>query len=52
MIRAMMIRYTCETCGRLWIGDGKKTLVDYCNHVDACEQGVKIIHQELVRGEG
>lgn len=51
MTRAFMVRYTCEGCGRIWVGDGKKTLVDYCNHVDVCEQGKKVIHQELVREE-
>ncbi|KKM04432.1 hypothetical protein LCGC14_1764360 [marine sediment metagenome] len=49
MTRAFMLRYTCETCGRIWVGDGKKTIQDYCNHVDVCEQGKKVIHQELVR---
>ena len=52
MTRAFMLRYTCETCGRIWVGDGKKTIQDYCNHVDVCEQGKKVIHQELVREEG
>lgn len=51
-LRAMMIRYTCENCGRVWVGEGKKTLQDYCDHVDICEHGAKIIHQELVREKG
>ena len=52
MTRSFMSRYECKGCGRIWIGDGKKTLQDYCNHVNVCERGEKVIHQELVREEG